>query len=94
MYKRQINGRAAEFINGLICSEDLLYFLIVIALFLSLAVLRLKSIRQKSSAVISFGKYMGVICLAMFLGYLSSRPKLMGFYDTTRTKAVSYTHLL
>ena len=90
-YWLAINGRAAEFINGLICSEDLLYFLIVIALFLSLAVLRLKSIRQKSSAVISFGKYMGVICLAMFLGYLSSRPKLMGFYDTTRTKVRTLT---
>ena len=90
-YWLSINGRAAEFINGLICSEDVLYFLIVIALFLSLAVLRLKSIRQKSSAVISFGKYMGVICLAMFFGYLSSRPNLMGFYDTTRTKVRTLT---
>lgn len=90
-YWLAINGRAAEFINGLICSEDLLYFLIVIVLFLTLAVLRLKSIRQKSSAVISFGKYVGVICLAMFLGYLSSRPKLMGFYDTTRTKVRTLT---
>ena len=64
-YWLSINGRAAEFINGLICSEDVLYFLIVIALFLTLAVLR--------------------------LGYLSSRPKLMGFYDSTRTKVRTLT---
>ncbi|MCR9013386.1 hypothetical protein, partial [Gabonibacter chumensis] len=28
-----ISGRAGEFVNGLICSEDVIYFLIVIGLF-------------------------------------------------------------
>lgn len=86
-----INGRSDEFINGLICSEDVLYFLIVTALFLSLSILRLKAIRQKTPWNVSVGKYLGVVLLAVFLGYFSSRPKLMFFYDATRTKARTLT---
>lgn len=44
-----INGRADEFVNGLICSEDVLYFIIVSALFLTLTILRLQVIRQKTN---------------------------------------------
>ena len=90
-YWLAISGRSDEFINGLICSEDVLYFIIVSALFLTLAVLRLKAIRQKTSWRIVSGKYIGVFLLAMLLGYISSRPKLMSFYDATRTKMRTLT---
>lgn len=90
-YWLSINGRADEFVNGLICSEDVIYFVIVTALFLVLTIMRLQVIRQKTSWVIAWGKYIGVFLIAMFLGYLSSRPQLMGFYDATRTKARTLT---
>ena len=90
-YWLSIRGRASEFINGLICSDDVLYFIIVIALFLALSIIRLQGVRQKSAWTVSCGKYIGVVFIAMFLGYLSSRPKLMGFYDATRTKARTLT---
>lgn len=48
-YWLAINGRAQEFINGLICSEDVLYFVIVVALFLFLSIIRLQSRRQKTT---------------------------------------------
>ena len=82
-----INGRADEFVNGLICSEDVLYFIIVSALFLTLTILRLQVIRQKTNWLTAWGRYIGVFAIAIFLGYLSSRPQLMCFYDATRTKA-------
>ena len=47
-YWLSISGRADEFINGLICSEDLFYFLLIIALFLTLSVLKLRAGRRKS----------------------------------------------
>ncbi|KIO46007.1 MULTISPECIES: Gldg family protein [Porphyromonadaceae] len=81
-----IDGRAGEFVDGLICSEDVIYFLIVILLFLSMAVIRLQARRQKSSWMVNWGKYVGVWAVALFIGYLSSRPSLMSFYDATRTK--------
>ena len=86
-----INGRADEFVNGLICSEDVLYFIIVSALFLTLTILRLQVKRQKTNWLTAWGRYIGVFAIAIFLGYLSSRPQLMCFYDATRTKARTLT---
>ncbi len=90
-YWLSINGRASEFISGLICSEDLFYFLIVSALFISLTIIRLQAKRQKLRISVTISKYMLVVAGAMMLGYLSSRPKLMSYYDTTRTKVNTLT---
>ena len=90
-YWLSISGRANEFMLGLICSEDVLYFVIVTALFLSLAVIRLQACRQKMPWTRSLVKYLGVLCLACLLGYVSSRPRLMGYYDTSATKLNTLT---
>lgn len=90
-YWLSISGRSSEFIQGLICSEDLLYFVIVIILFLSLTVLHLQSCRQKNNRSVIWGKYLLVITLCMLTGYLSSRPACRFFYDTTRTKSRTLT---
>ena len=81
-----IGGRTGTFIGGMICSEDLLYFPLVIAMFLTLTIVRLNAVRQKVRFIITFGKNMGVILLTCFVGYLSSRPKLMAYYDATSNK--------
>jgi ABC-2 type transport system permease protein len=90
-YWLSIGGRASESINGLICSEDVLYFAIVSGLFLALSILRLKATRQKARWQASFSRYAGVIIIALALGYFSSRPKLTTFYDATRTKQRTLT---
>lgn len=90
-YWLSINGRCNEFVRGMICSEDLLYFLIVIVLFLTLSILRLKAIRQKTPWKISLGKYAAVVILAVVIGYFSARPSLKCFYDATRTKQQTLT---
>lgn len=86
-----INGRASTFISGMICSEDLLYFPIVTALFLSLTIIRLVAVRQKVKFTVTLGRNVGVILLACMLGYLSSRPKLMAYYDATSDKRNTLT---
>lgn len=78
-----IGGRTGTFMSGMICSEDLLYFPIVTAMFLALTIIRLKAVRQKVRFSVTLGRNVGVIALACCLGYLSSRPKLMGYYDAT-----------
>mgnify|MGYP005932878887 CR=1 FL=1 len=90
-YWLSISGRADEFVRGLICSEDLLYFIIVTTLFLGLTVVRLQSNRQKSPWTTMFGKYTGVLLFACLLGYISSRPQLMTYYDATATKMNTLT---
>lgn len=86
-----INGRASTFISGMICSEDLLYFPIVTALFLALTIIRLVAVRQKVKFAVTFGRNIGVIFLACLLGYFSSRPKLMAYYDATSNKRNTLT---
>ena len=86
-----ISGRANEFVNGMICSEDLLYFIIVSGLFLALSIVRLKSVRQKTPFLATLGKYVGVILIVCVLGYFSSRPALMSYYDATNTKRNTLT---
>ena len=90
-YWLSIGGRANEFTSGLICSEDILYFFIVSGLFLALSIARMKAIRQKSRWQVSFSKYAFIFAVAMMLGFLSSRPKLMSFYDATATKQRTIT---
>ena len=90
-YWLSMRGRVGTFLRGMICSEDFLYFVIVIAMFLMLCILRLQARRQKISFCVRWGKYVGVVCIAMLLGYFSSRPVLMGYYDATSTKSNTLT---
>ena len=90
-YWLSINGRCSTFIGGLICSEDVLYFVIVVCLFLTLTIIRLNAVRQKIRFSITLGRNVGVILLACFLGYLSALPTLMVYYDATETKMNTLT---
>lgn len=88
-YWLSISGRAQKFIFGLICSEDFLYFLILIALFLSWTIIQLQAARQRSRWFVTWGKFAVLFVGVLFVGYLTSRPKLMFFFDTTSTKTQS-----
>lgn len=90
-YWLSISGRASEFISGLLCSEDVLYFIIVVLLFLTFTIIRLQSCRQKESWIVTLGKYLGTLFVVCFFGYLSSRPALMIYYDSTATKINTLT---
>lgn len=85
-YWLSIRGRANEFIQGLLCSEDILYFLIVIVLFLTWTVLHSRYRVKHCPGGVRWSLYCGVLILAVSLGYFSSRPQLMCFYDTTYTQ--------
>lgn len=90
-YWLSLAGRSDKFLKGLICSEDVLYFIVVVVLFLALSVLRLKFERVTTTKVCKIGQYAIVICVALLVGYVSSMPKLMGYYDATETKANTLT---
>ncbi len=90
-YWLAISGRCQSFVSGLICSEDLLYFILVSGLFLSFSILRLKGIREKSKRYISCLRYIGSFAIVAFLGYLSTNPYLMGFHDSTYTDSNTLT---
>ena len=84
-------GRSGKFIAGLICSEDLLYFILVVCLFLALTIIRLNAVRQKIRFVITLGRNVGVILLVCVLGFITSMPKMKVYYDATATKMNTLT---
>ena len=81
-----INGRARDMANGLIASENLIYFVSISALFVVLTIIRLNAIRQKIPFKYTLGKNVGVIIAVCLIGYVSSLPSLVVYWDTTTLK--------
>ena len=90
-YWLSISGRAYQFLVGMICSEDVLYFIIVISLFIILSIMRLQAARKKRSKAITFVRYFAVIGGALFIGYLTSLPAGKFYYDATALKKNTLT---
>jgi len=90
-YFLSISGRTDKMIAGLVTTKDVLYYLIIISSFLTLCVLRLKTERELKPWSVKAGRYAGLICAALLLGYLSSRPLLTGYLDATAAKSLTMT---
>lgn len=90
-YWLSISGRAYKFLAGMICSEDMLYFVIVILLFILLSIMRLQAARKKHNMMVTFTRYFAVIGGALFIGYLSSLPVSKVYYDATALKTNTLT---
>ena len=86
-YWLSINGRATVFVEGLLCSEEFCYFVLVIFLFIMLTVMKVESHRAKRRGMVAVGRYMGVVVLTMILGYLTSRPSMLLYKDMTARKS-------
>ena len=82
-YWLSIRGRSNHMVQGLICSEDVFYFVIVAVVFIMLAIYRLSSERKKLSRQVKYARYVGIVVVAVMLGYISTIPWLMSFYDAT-----------
>ena len=83
-YWLSINGRAENFTLGLLCTEDIIYFITVTVFFLMLAIMRLSNRRIKRSPLIICSRYAFLFICVILVAYLSSRPILTGYYDATR----------
>ena len=76
-------GHSQEAVRGLICSEDVLYFILVSAMFVGLSILKLQFSRRSCPVAVKAGKYAGLVVFIALLGYVTSRPALLCFYDAT-----------
>ncbi len=83
-YWLSMDSRASTFARGMFCTEDFIYFITVISMFISLAVLRLMIRRERRSKLVVFGKYFTLFAIVVAIAFFSSRPILMGYYDATR----------
>lgn len=79
-----ISNRSYSFIDGLISSEDVLYYLIVIAFFLSLAIFKLNTEKTVMSRTKKIMGYSSIVLVTIILGYITSRPQVKFYCDVTQ----------
>jgi len=85
-YFLSISGRTEKMLRGYLTTKDVLYFFVIIYLFLSLSILKLRSGMESKPALVKAARYVAAIAIGLFAGYLSSRPALIGYYDVTTTQ--------
>lgn len=85
-YWLSISGRANYFVNGLIGTKDIVYFLVVISLFLMLSIFKLSNERKTKSLISKVFGYAVLVFLVVLVGYITSLPTVNKYYDTTRFK--------
>lgn len=85
-YFLSIAGRTETMIGGLITTRDLAYFLLIIILFLGLTFIKMKSTQESKRWTVSFSRNLIILLVVLTLGYFSSRPGHVGYFDVTREK--------
>ncbi len=90
-YFLSISGRSDQMISGLIISRDVIYFVLVSSLFVGLSMMKLQFERAIKSHWIKAGLYASLFLSIIFIGYITSLPKLTGYYDMSATKEKTLT---
>jgi ABC-2 type transport system permease protein len=90
-YFLSISGRANHMLLGLITTKDLLYFGVIIFIFLSFSIYKLQGDRESKPAWIKAARYVGIVVGSLAIGYITSRPGLIGYADLTATRSMTLT---
>lgn len=84
-----ISGSINMMIAGLISTKDVAYYLIIIFLFLTLAMLYLRNQRELKTWGVKAGRYVLLLVVVFVVGYISTIPALIGYLDLTAGKQMT-----
>lgn len=84
-------GRSNMILTGLINSRDVMYFIIVVALFLGLSTFKLQFAREAKTTLVKTGQYSLLIGTLLLIGYFISKPIFISYFDMTTTKNMTLT---
>lgn len=85
-YFLSLQNRTAKMLQGLLASKDLIYFIVVTAMFICFTILRIQNSRGGRAWHRRLAGYVTIMVVALAIGYTSSRPALTAYIDTTATK--------
>lgn len=85
-YFLSLSGRADKMIRGLITTRDLIYFGVVISMFISFTLFRIRGTREFIPWYKKALRYVVVIVVGLSIGYVFSIQKMIIYWDTTRDK--------
>lgn len=86
-YFLSISGRTGKMLGGLITTKDVIYFLAIIFMFLGFTIYRMKAAMESVPFIVKTGRYLLVLVVTLAIGYISSIPSLIGYYDATVDKS-------
>lgn len=90
-YWLSLKGRTNEMLTGLIGSVDVIYFLLIIAMFITLSICKLNNERKRLTRGMSFLRYATIVAITFIIGQITTIPYLKCFYDATQTKERTLT---
>lgn len=90
-YFLSISGRTGKMVMGLITSKDVIYFIVIVYLFLGLSIFKLKAGMESRPFMVKAARYAFMIISTLAIGYFSSIPAFVGYYDATRAKIRTLT---
>lgn len=79
-----MKGRAVKLLTGLVRTTDIIYFTVIIAMFLGFTLFRLKGAREFIPRYKKTVRYVSLIAVCLLIGYVTSRPGLIGYWDATK----------
>jgi len=85
-YFLSANGRTDKMIAGLITSGDVIYYLLIIGMFLCFTLFRVKGAMESRPWLTKALQYVSVFVGVLAIGYITSRPAFMGYWDVTRNE--------
>lgn len=90
-YFLSISGRTGNMLSGLITTKDVIYFLAIVYMFLGLSIYKMRSDIESRPRMVRLSRYAIIIITTLTIGYISSIPSLVGYYDATATKTMTLT---
>lgn len=85
-YFLSASGRTDKLISGLITTKDIIYFFAIVYLFLGLSICKLKAGMESRSLMTKTGQYLFIVFTTLLIGYISSIPQLVAYFDVTADK--------
>jgi len=85
-YFLSVAGRTDWILAGLITSNGVIYFLSIVFMFLQLTIYKLKTGMETTSTWVKVCRYSLIFIITIGIGYLSSIPQLIVYFDVTREK--------
>lgn len=86
-YFLSLSGRTYNMLKGLITTKDVIYFILIIGMFLFFALIKLKGGRESKPWTTKFLRYLSVMAVVLAIGYFTSLPRYVGYWDATATKS-------
>lgn len=86
-YFLSLSGRTTKMLKGLITTKDVIYFILIVYLFVSFTLIKLKGGRESKPWYLKATRYVVVSVSVLVVGYFSSRPGWIGYWDTTATNS-------